>query len=247
MVNRLLDRLSFLLFPGCCLICQGYSQRALDLCRPCQAELPWLLIACPCCAYPVEQTGQLCGQCLIKSPSFSRCITLCHYQSPVDGLISQFKYHQRYSYGRVMATLLGQRIDQAYQQPCHHYPLDQHALPDLIAPVPMHWRRKLSRGFNHCEQLAEQLSQQLQRPVFNGLTRIRNSLPQQGLNAEQRRGNLRGAFVVRQPHCIQGLSIALVDDVITTGSTAEALSQLLLNAGAREVHVWSLARTPLHE
>lgn len=262
MVNRLLDQLSFILFPGCCLICQGNSHRPLDLCQPCEAELPWLIMACPRCAYPVEQAEQLCGQCLLKLPGFSRCVTLCHYHAPIDSLISQFKYHKRHSYGRVLATLLGQRIRQAYQCPLaepvskHKHIQDQAAalpadqqplLPDLIAPVPMHWRRKLSRGFNHCEQLAEQLSQQLQLPVFYGLQRIRNSRPQQGLSAEQRRRNLQGAFMVRRKQRIDGLTIALLDDVITTGSTAEALSQLLLSAGAREVHIWSLARTPLHE
>lgn len=242
MVNRLLDQLSFLLFPGCCLICQGDSHRQLDLCQPCEAELPWLTTACPRCAYPVKQANQLCGQCLLKPPSFSRCVTLCHYRAPIDRLIGQFKYHKRYSYGRVMATLLGKHIRHVYQ---HHS--GQPPLPDLIAPVPMHWRRKLSRGFNHGEQLAEQISRQLQLPVFNGLQRTRNSPPQQGLSAEQRRRNLRGAFVVRRKQRIDGLSVALIDDVITTGSTAEALSQLLLSAGAREVHIWSLARTPLHE
>lgn len=286
MVNRLIDRLSFLLFPGCCLICQSDSHRSFDLCQPCQTELPWLMLACPRCAYPVEQVNQLCGQCLQKPPSFSRCVTLCHYRAPVDSLIGQFKYHKRHSYGRVMATLLGNRLSQVYQcKPIQSHPAQSHpcqnspppkgvtlnpaaishadnnhplplppwpaqqklTLPDVIAPVPMHWRRKLSRGFNHCEQLAEQLGQSLQRPVFNGLRRIRHSPPQQGLSAEQRRRNLQGAFALRGKQSVKGLSIALLDDVVTTGSTAEALSQLLLAAGAREVHIWSLARTPLHE
>lgn len=310
MVNRLIDRLSFLLFPGCCLICQGDSDRSFDLCQPCQAELPWLIIACPRCAYPVEQAGQLCGQCLQKLPSFRHCVALCHYRAPIDSLIGQFKYQQRHSYGRVMAALLSERLLQVYQcRPAqdqltdshadqHHsshsalslwrliqglpfqcdpsckglaispanksytdnnqppslplwpsstYPQQKLMLPDVIVPVPMHWRRKLSRGFNHCEQLAEQLGQSLQLPVFKGLRRIRNSPPQQGLSAAQRHRNLQGAFALQGKQSVEGLSIALLDDVITTGSTAEAISQLLLAAGARDVHIWSLARTPLHD
>lgn len=236
MVNRLLDRLSFMLFPGCCLICTGPSQRRLDLCDACETEFPKLTTPCPRCAYPSTSTDNLCGQCLLQTPSFCRTLALWHYHPPIDSLISQFKYHKRFSNGRVMGQLLTNHVQ-------HHYRPEH--LPDWIAPVPMHWRRKLSRGFNHGEQLAEQLALTLDLPLLKGLSRIRNSPPQQGLSAGERRQNLRHAFKLKQPHRLQGQSIALVDDVMTTGSTAEEISQLLLQAGATEVHIWCLARTPL--
>ncbi len=121
---------------------------------------------------------------------------------------------------------------------------DPLATPDTIIAIPLHWRRYWQRGFNQSELLANSLSRQLKIPLVKALTRCRSTTMQQSLNAEQRQRNLHNAFAVTKPELIQGRRIALVDDVMTTGATATEVARTLLSAGAGEVHIWVLARTP---
>jgi len=236
MVNSFLNRLGFWLVPGTCILCSADSHRRRDLCLPCERELPWLGASCERCAYPMGNSAELCGRCLQSPPSFNHTTALWHYQGPVQHLISQFKYQHRTSYGRVMSELLTEALRQRSAPP-----------PELIAAVPMHWRRRWQRGGNHCDKLAEILAKALDVPVLTGLRRVTHGPTQQGLSARERQRNLKGAFTLKPGVNIEGKSIALVDDVLTTGATAEAISNTLRRAGAREVRVWCLARTPLSD
>ncbi|MGB1466783.1 MAG: ComF family protein [Alcanivorax nanhaiticus] len=112
---------------------------------------------------------------------------------------------------------------------------------DLICPLPVHWQRRWRRGFDQSERLAHLLSQIWQRPVLSALVRQRATPHQQGLTRRQRQRNLRKAF--RCQANVQGRHLVLVDDVMTTGSTAREASRVLLDAGAASVRVWCLART----
>jgi len=114
---------------------------------------------------------------------------------------------------------------------------------DLIVPVPLDGRRQRSRGFNQSELLAAELSR-LSRVPLNArvLRRHRSTQTQTGLTHRQRRLNVQGAFRVRRPEVLAGRSVALVDDVITTGATAAACARVLKRAGARRVVVIALAR-----
>jgi ComF family protein len=114
----------------------------------------------------------------------------------------------------------------------------------MIAAVPLHWRRHWRRGFNQSELLAKLYARELNIRLFHGLKRSRYTRNQQSLNAVQRKQNLRKAFQLSGETSIADQRIALVDDIMTTGATAREVSQTLLNAGAAEVHVWVLARTP---
>lgn len=236
MVNRFFSHWTFWLLPGHCLLCAEDSQRPIDLCLHCEQSLPWLGHHCQRCAYPLAEPQTLCGQCQQQLPSFSRTVAAWSYRHPVDQLISQFKYRRQYSHGRVLGQLFAGVIQEHYRH---------QALPTLIVPTPLHWRRRFTRGFNQCEQLSLQLSKTLDVPLFHGLRRIRYGPPQQGLTAESRHSNLYQAFKVKPSKQLQGATIALVDDVMTTGATAQTISRALLEAGAAEVHVWCLARTPL--
>ena len=230
----MVNRFEQLLFPGFCLLCGAASRRRADICAPCQQELPALGPHCQRCALPLATvTSVPCGQCLKKAPDFQRLIAGWRYQGSAARLISQFKYQRQHSYGRVLADLLAEQILEAYEE---------QAMPDLVVATPMHWLRRLKRGFNHSEQLASHLSQRLGIPVYRDIRRVRNSKPQQTLNAELRRHNLKSVFRARQ--LLDGQRIAVVDDVVTTGATANELSRTLLKAGAAEVHIWCLARTP---
>lgn len=229
----LLGTIVDVLLPRRCLLCQQQSLEA-KLCAPCYQDLPWTRSACRRCALPLPNTVDCCGDCLARPPSFDHCWTAFHYASPVDRLIGQFKNQRQLRAGRLLSTLL---LDAFQRSPS---PL---ALPDLLVPVPLHWRRQLGRGFNQAAFVAESLARELKLPL-NGVAKRRFATPkQQQLKRKQRLGNLRDVFAVNAPAVLER-HVVIVDDVITTGATAEALSWQLKRAGARRVDVWALARTP---
>lgn len=236
MVNSVLDTLSYQLLPGQCLICQQRSHRQRDLCGHCETELPWLGEHCQCCAQPLPrgENTALCGRCQRHPPHFSHCLAAWEYRLPLDHLLTDFKHRRRYGAGRVMAELwLSRRGPQALNP-----------APELLLPVPLHWRRRWQRGFNQARLLAEIWSQALGIAVADVIQRQHHTPAQQSLDARQRRRNLNQAFQLSHPAQLAGRHVALVDDVLTTGTTAHTLAGLLLAAGARQVDIWVLARTP---
>jgi ComF family protein len=136
-------------------------------------------------------------------------------------------------YARVLGTLLA-RAFLALRQ----------IAPDLIVPIPLHPQRYRERGFNQAHEIARYAAQLLRIPVGTQYVRRRvPTLEQSGLSLAQRRRNVRGAFEVVR--AIEARSVALVDDVLTTGSTARAAAEALSNAGVRHVEVWAVARVTL--
>lgn len=236
MVNRLLQDLFYTLFPGTCLLCQQPSGRHFDLCQACEAELPWLGKHCSRCALPLPttETSPLCGQCQNQPPAFSRCTSAWTYGFPVNHLITDFKHRHSLASFHTLAELWLKA----------NTPTLGAARPDALMPVPLHWRRRWQRGFNQSCLLAEHWGKALQIPVIHNLHRDRHTPPQQGLSAADRRRNLRQAFSLKRPGDIAGKSIALVDDVLTTGATAHSLATILSRGGASRVDIWCLARTP---
>jgi ComF family protein len=229
MVNSLFERL----LPSRCLLCglQPSAAASIDLCIACADELPRIGQHCRHCGLPLPITG-LCGPCQIRPPPYSRCISPLLYQTPVSHLIAHFKYSGRLAYGRLLSNELVRRLREQAELGA-----------DVLVPVPLHWRRRWARGFNQAEIIGDELSRALHLPLqTRSLIRVRPTPPQQSLNAVERRRNLRAAFAVTRS--FSGLDIALIDDVVTTGATVGAISQLLLNAGANSVQVWCLARTP---
>jgi len=115
--------------------------------------------------------------------------------------------------------------------------------PDLVAPVPMFWTRRLVRGTNSAEILAEVLADQLHVPLARGMiVRCRNTLPQARLKPRERFANVRGAFRVRAGYAWDGLRVVLVDDILTTGATASEVAGVLKRAGVSRVAAVVLAR-----
>ncbi|MCU1768234.1 ComF family protein [Pseudomonas protegens] len=220
-----------------CLLCDEPSDSALALCAPCLDELPWLGAQCSVCALPLPGPGLTCGQCLQEPPAFQRVIAPWRYDFPVDSLISRFKHHEKWPFGRLMAELLGQFL---------HYRFDEGLpRPDCLLPVPLSRRRLRQRGFNQAGMLAQWLGASLQLVVQPKLLlRTQDTPAQQGLDARARQRNLRQAFALADQAQVAGRHLALVDDVLTTGATAQALARLLINAGARRVDIYCLARTP---
>ncbi len=165
----------------------------------------------------------------------SRTVAAFAYEEPTSTLIAGFKYRAALQHGRVLGILLAEHLRNAYR--------DQ-PLPQLLIPVPLHPGRLRERGFNQALVLARQLGATFSIPVAADLVeRARQTPAQQGLSAQERRRNLRGAFRLRSGANLGKLSsVALIDDVVTTMTTTYELARVLRRHGATDVHVWCLAR-----
>lgn len=208
-----------------------------DICTACEAELPWLGTHCQICALPLPTQGMICGACQKKPPAFARVEAPWRYAFPIDSLITRFKHQAQWPFGRLLGELLAEHLQHAYDEGLPR--------PQALLAVPLARRRERQRGFNQARMLANWLGRALQIPAPDDwLSRTLDTPAQQGLDAATRKRNLRQAFVVDAAERVEGLHLALVDDVLTTGATANMLARLLLRAGAARVDVYCLARTP---
>ncbi|WP_339515582.1 ComF family protein [Pseudomonas sp. RL_15y_Pfl2_60] len=221
-----------------CLLCDETTEsKRLPICTDCESELPWLRAHCSVCALPMHGAELICGECQRNPPLFEKVVVPWSYSFPVQSMINRFKHQAQWPLGRLLGDLLSDHIQHSFA--------DGLAPPDALLPVPLTPQRQRQRGFNQAQILANSLGKQLHIALLNhGLTRVIDAPAQQGLDAASRKKNLRNAFLVPPKAQVQGLHLALVDDVLTTGATAQILSKLLLNAGATRVDVYCLARTP---
>ncbi|WP_423823181.1 ComF family protein [Salinisphaera sp. SPP-AMP-43] len=213
----------------CCPICAATIDAEAGLCAGCAGELPWLEIQCQHCALPLtaEAKTRVCADCA-RRPRFDRALAACRYRDPVAWLIGGLKYRHQLAYARVLGDLLATR-------------LSAEAMPDLLAPVPLHPAGFRRRGFNQAERIAAHVHRRLGWPLDSDtFTRIRDTARQSTLNADARAANMRGAFIAQR--ALHGRRVALIDDVMTTTRTAAALARSARQAGAREVVVYCVAR-----
>lgn len=226
--------------PSHCLLCEapcGPPRRWL--CPACRDDLPWIRSACRGCGLPLPAGAEQlhCGECLRQGSPFREVLIPFRYDAALRPLLTGFKHRRQLLAGRLLAQLLAETIED------HYLP---ETLPELILPVPLHWRRWLWRGYNQSQQLGEQLSRTLGIPCRSDLlTRHRATPSQQGLNRRQRLHNLQQAFGLRA--ALPAQRVALLDDVVTTGATTQALAVLLQQHGVREIHLWAVARTAVEK
>jgi ComF family protein len=214
-----------------CLLCKAFVSKH-GFCTACwQALMPSISPRCPQCALWVETEG-LCGRCLHSPYAFEAVYAAHPYAYPLSHLIHAFKYQKRLSFAKPLAQLMLTNI-----------PPKTH----ILIPMPLHLNRLRARGFNQAQLLATYLSAATQIPILNSsVTRIRDTPQQSLLDEQSRQHNLRQAFYVK-PKQIEGLSITLIDDVITSGASLDALAKSLKKAGAASVICWVLARTQPHQ
>ena len=245
-------------FRNNCLLCDAdligqyqepfIEKSIVDLCIACRKQCRANILCCACCAIPLktrthsefsqqDSRKHLCGACQKQKPLWEKALSSFVYEYPVDRLLIALKYQTRIDYTKSLASLLVQDVELEYD-----FENTEVVKPDCIVPVPLHLFRECRRGYNQAHLLARELCKQLGFPLQTKLIKRTRHTPQQSrLSKKQREKNLRKAFAINVFENIPKY-IVLVDDVMTTGSTAHAVTKLLLDAGVQRVDVWCVAR-----
>ncbi len=230
------DCLSCLLWPTQCRICQSAIQDGQSLlCQTCWQELSHSIGGhyCRRCGRSVSPYGLLaegCGHCYEEKILTDGILRVGQYDSTLRNLILQLKFREMTEF----KNLLGQMLDTVFETRPWTQPVD------YLVPVPLHWRRRLERGFNQSYLLARSLSRS-RIPICRDLVRIRYTRRQWDLTPAQRRRNVKGAFAVRKDHPFSGKTLCLVDDITTSGATLSECARTLKHAGAEKVYAIVLA------
>ena len=198
-------------------------------CTACDDALPYHNAPrCPVCARLTPQ-NEVCGHCLKKPPAFTRTIAAFGYRFPIDRLIQLMKYREQLVLAKIFAEKLSQRID-------------MFSLPDYVIAMPLYPAKLKSRGFNQAQLIAAPLAKSLGLPLMNdACQRLRDTPSQTSLPWKERSKNMRGAFSCNVS--FTGKHVALVDDVLTTGASMDALATAVKKRGADKISAWVIART----
>ena len=225
------------LLPPQCLNCNAVVDAPGSLCAACFSRFTF--ITPPCCdrcgiAFDTPVIDDLiCGACLKEPPSFSRARAAFVYGTDSKSLILKFKHGDRTDAGVHLARWL-QRAG-----------ADLIADANVIVPVPLHRWRLLMRTYNQAALLANALGSLTKKKVLpDALQRIKRTPSQGQLDRGERRRNVAKAFAVSKPAAVTDKRVLLIDDVLTSGATANACARTLLEAGAAQVDVLVLARVP---
>lgn len=215
--------------PSICVLCNQFHSNGV-VCVECHEQLAHLPAGCEKCALPLPSTTfPLCGYCLKNPPAFDAVYIRYAFVDHLRYLIHQFKYHN----GLYLSKFLSELILEAVAS--------REDLPQCLIPVPIHRNRLKSRGFNQAALLAQHLKIKLHIPIDLGLCiKVLDTSPQMTLDKGARESNLRLAFEVGHS---PPQHVAIIDDLLTTGSTAHQLAHQLKKAGAQRVEVWCCART----
>lgn len=177
--------------------------------------------------------GERCARCASIELPYERCFAPWSYEFPVTRLVHALKYEGALANARVFGMQIAAAGGEA---------MEPNSAATLIVPMPLHPKRLVERGFNQSREIARVVARSVDRPlVESALRRVRETAHQVGLSRPERLGNLRGAFMAN-PLVVAGQRVILVDDVVTTGSTAAEAATALVAAGATHVEVWAAAR-----
>jgi ComF family protein len=230
-----------LLYPASCFSCRTEIDKP-GLCPQCSSTLkPVCAPFCSCCGQPC--TGEIsglfnCSNCSGRTVAFEFAIAAYLASGCIRDMIHDFKYHRRIAMRNTLAQLAETALDD---------PRIGGGKGWLLVPVPLHMRRKRERGYNQATEIAAAISRSRALPMCRALQRTRYTSSQAHLMRSERLGNLRGAFAMRPSlavrAAIKGARILLIDDIFTTGATANACAQVLREKGeAEKVVVATVAR-----
>jgi ComF family protein len=229
--SRLLDPSNL---PSLCAVCRAWAPRRV--CTDCWARFDPPIARCRRCALEVPLGVSVCGTCLTDPPPFASSVAALDYDHPWDRLITHFKFHAALDLTPVLSARLLAAV-QASAAP----------QPSMLLPVPLSQQRLRERGYNQAWELTRRLGQALHcQADAKLLLRVKDGPHQLTLPRPQRAANISGAFAVEPLRLneLRGRSVALIDDVMTTGTTAAEATRVLLQAGASDVQVWVVGRTP---
>jgi len=245
MVGPMLRYLVNFLYPPRCAACAARMpiEAARRVCEPCLARIERLAEPlCERCGMPFDERdndrGGICARCAQSPPGFRIARAAARYRASAEdqggtlaSIVRRHKYGLDQSLGRALAECIGPQ-----------WPLPR-ADYDLVIPVPLHGARLRWRGFNQAALLAVEVARRLDCHLdMTNLIRTKPTAPQTAQDLETRRRNVRRAFAVKRPGALVNRRVLLVDDVMTTGATADECARTLLAAGARAVDVFTLAR-----
>ena len=217
-----------------CAVCEGWGESRI--CAACRARFAAPRPRCERCAIEVSSGVRACGACLTDPPPFDSTVAATTYGFPWDRVIGAFKFHGALDLTTALVDLMaGARTR------------DASTTPTLLLPVPLSRQRLRERGYNQAWELARRLGRRVGCDTDRDLLlRIKDTPHQLTAPPERRAANVRGAFAIepRRRSELQGRSVTVVDDVMTSAATASEIARVLRAAGAARVDVWIVARTP---
>lgn len=218
---KLIQQILDLLFPPRCILCRGLlDKEETDLCRECRTEAPVF----PFCPENMHPSGKSRLQFL---DSFT---SVWYYEKNVRNSIRRYKFHHARHYAGGYGRLLAMKLLRDHPEGF-----------DLLTWVPVSSKRRRQRGYDQAELLANAVGQELGMEPVQLLKKIRDNAAQSGMTADMRKANVLGVYAMAEHGDLSGKRILIVDDVFTTGSTAEECARVLLTAGAEEVHCATVA------
>ncbi len=217
------------LFPPRCLICSNGEGVEDGVCIECRSRIRFLPEpVCDVCGTSLGTPGT-CIECLSRPPEYDRMLSVCVFDGLIQDVIHRFKYHRATVFGKFLAKLVYRSVT------------EKGIRPDVLTFVPLHWSRIVLRGYNQSALIARDLSGYMGVDVRYGILHKTIKTPSQvGLPKRDRERNLKAVFSARG---VEGKSVMVVDDVITTGRTAREVSKTLKKAGAKHVFFVSVGRT----
>jgi len=234
-IYKLISNFINLIFPERCFGCRIKGE---VFCKSCQGKIITIKKPyCKICKFPYTEslTYGGCSECVSRYPVFKKLITAGIYNGILKKLIHLFKYHGKKQLAEPFGKLMAEQWTKEKER------------VDYIVPVPIHSKRLKERGYNPADLLLNEFNKYFAYDKLNILIRVRPTFPQYELNRKERELNIKGAFEINQDTegLLKNKSILLIDDIFTSGITANEISRILLEAKAKEIYVLTLARTLL--
>lgn len=232
LIQKIFAQIMLSIFPAFCVICFSKGLK-YGLCNNCKNLLKTDQPVCIQCSNYLlaADNATICGACLKNPPYFDSTLSVGIYAAHLKKMITEFKFHEKLYLYRIFSHLLVEKIQQ-----------QSNPLPECIIPVALHRYRLQERGFNQALEIAKGVAKALNISIdYSCCKRIKYTLPQSSIPAKERQQNVKHAFILTRE--INYKHIAIIDDVVTTGSTVNELSRIFKKAGVKKIDIWCIART----